>query len=137
MKKIILSSFILFFLAVITAQAADYHVMATSKDGRKAQVVFHIPIPIENNGAGLALRTAVSQFIGSFTSGVPWIAAGEVTQLENGELFEHSETVPFLAADSNAQKQTKIDNRYNALSASILNRVRTILKFWGKDRNVP
>jgi hypothetical protein len=114
----------------------NYHVKAISPDGRKAQVVFHIFIPIENNSAGVALRTAVSQYIGTFVSQVSWILQSEIDQIEAGELYEHSETVGFLAADTNAQKQTKIDDRYTALSASILGKVKEILKFWGKDRNV-
>lgn len=116
---------------------SNYHVKSITPNGRDAQVVFHIPIPIENNSANIALRTAVSQYIGIFTSVVPWITAGEVTQLEAGELFEHSEIVKFLAADTNAQKQTKIDNRYTTLSTNILDKTREILKFWGLDRNVP
>lgn len=66
-----------------------------------------------------------------------WISAGELTQLGTGELYEHSETVTFLAADTNGQKQAKIDARYTALSTSILEKARTILKFWGLDRDLP
>lgn len=115
---------------------SNYHVMTITPNGRTAQVVFHISIPVENNGASVALRTAVSQYIGTFTSIVPWIDAGEVTQLENGELYEHSEVVLFEGDASNAEKQTTIDNRYTVLTTSILARIREILKFWGLDKNV-
>ncbi|MCK5235668.1 MAG: hypothetical protein KAR06_01685 [Deltaproteobacteria bacterium] len=115
---------------------SNYHVKTITPNGRKASVIFHIPIPVENNSAGVALRMAVSQYIGTFKSLVPWIDAGEVTQLQNGELYEHSEIVGFLAADNNAQKQAKIDARYTALSTTILDKVRTVLKFWGKNRDV-
>lgn len=118
---------------------SNYHVKSISPNGRNADVIFHIPIPVESNSAGVALRTAVLQYIDSanFISKIPWIDPSETTQLTNGEIYEHSETVKFLAADSNAQKQTKIDSRYTALSTNILNQVREILKFWGLDRNVP
>jgi hypothetical protein len=99
-------------------------------------VVFHIPIPVEDNSAGKPLRGAVSESTGG-TSQVPWIDAGELAQLGNGELYEHSETVGFLAADSNVQKQAKIDARFTALSTSVLNRARATLKFWGLNRNLP
>lgn len=114
----------------------NYHVKTVSPDGRKASVVFHIPIPVEDNSAGKPLRDAVSEHIGMFTSQVPWLPANEVTELENGEVYEHAETVNFLAADGNAQKQAKIDARYTALTSSVLTRMREVLKFWGKDRDV-
>lgn len=124
---------------------SNYHVMDISKGGRSANVVFHIPIPIENNSVPISLRTAVSQHIqhqaddGSwdvFNSVINGIVAGELTELRAGELYEISETVKFLAADSNEQKQTKLDNRYTALTTSALKDVRAILKFWGKSRDV-
>ena len=115
---------------------SNYHVKSITPNGRKASVVFHIPIPVENNGAGRALRDAVSEFKGG-TSQVPWIDPAELTQLGNGELYEHSETVGFLAADSNAQKQAKIDARFTALSTSVLDKARATLKFWGLNRDLP
>ncbi len=124
---------------------SNYHVRMIRDDGREASVIFHIPIPNENNSAPISLRTAVSQFIkprnddgtyGVFKSQIEALGAEE-TQLQNGELYEHVEVVKFLAADNNAQKQTKIDNRYTALTTGILNRIRANLKFWGFDRNVP
>ena len=112
----------------------NYHVKSITTDGRKANVVFHIPIPVENNSASVALRTAVAQYIGAFTSQVPWITGGETTQLEAGELYEYSETILFEGGATDLEKQTTIDNRYNTLTTSVLNRIRTVLKFWGKDR---
>lgn len=114
---------------------SNYHIKQITPDGRKASVVFHIPIPIENNSAGVALRNAVSQYTGG-TSQVPWIDPAELTQLGTGELYEHSEMVGFLAADTNAQKQAKVDARFTALSMGVVEKVRTILKFWGKDGDI-
>ncbi len=125
---------------------SDYHVRQIREDGREANVVFHIPIPVENNGAGVPLRTALSEQIkprledgtfGIFQSQLQGITAGELIQLQTGELSERAETVSFLAADTNAQKQAKIDDRYTKLTTSALNIIRTRLKFWGLDRNVP
>ena len=116
----------------------NYHVKTVSEDGRNAIVVFHISIPIEQNSASIDLRTALSQSIDSsnFVSEVPWIAGAELTQIQNGELYEHVETVKFLAEDSDLQKQTKIDNRYTALITGAVAKARAVLKFWGKDRNI-
>ena len=117
----------------------NYHVKEISPDGRRASVVFHIPVPTENNSSGVALRTALSQYIDSanFASQVPWVVGqAEENLIKNGELYEHSETFGFLAADNNTQKQSKLDNRYTALSVSIITKIRAILKFWGMDKNV-
>ena len=60
----------------------------------------------------------------------------ELAQIQSGELYEHAETVTFLAADSNAQKQAKIDAKYTALTTTILAKARATLKFWGLNRTV-
>ena len=137
LTKGILLSLLLFSPSLVFAN--DYHVLSMRADGRTANIVFHIPIPVENNSTGTSLRTALSQYIdgANYVSKVPWIQPGELTQIQNGELYEHSKTVKFLAADTNGQKQTKIDNRYTSLATTALNKIRAILKFWGMDRNVP
>ena len=131
--------FILFMLVCQSAIAENYHVMEVRPDGRSATVVFHIPIPDENNSASYSLRSAVSDREGgaSFVSILPWaLAAQEQTDLENGVLFEHVESVSFLADDTNLQKQTKIDNRFTVLSTSVVNKIQAILKFWHLERNI-
>lgn len=122
-----------------------YHVKTQREDGRSADIVFHIPIPIEDNSAGVSLRTAVSEYVkprnndgsyGTFNSKIQGIDAGELTQLQNGELFEVSESVDFLAADTNGDKLAKIEARYTALTTGALTKTRSLLKFWGLEANV-
>ena len=136
--RILLIIFI-FALFSPTLYAHDYHVMNMRKDGRAARVIFHIPIPNENNAASVSLRTALSEYTDgtNFVSKYPGIAGAELTAIQNGSLYEQVETVVFLAADSNGQKQTKIDEKFTLLSTSVLNKMREILKFWGLDRDVP
>jgi hypothetical protein len=119
---------------------SNYHVRAQNETERSASIIFHIPIPTENNGAGVALRTALSEYIkpqqddgsfGEFNSRLQGIDAGELTQLRNGELYEHYATMSFSEGDTNAQKKTKIEDRYAALTTGALNKIRKILKFWG------
>jgi hypothetical protein len=116
---------------------SNCHVKSISPNGRRASVVFHIPIPIEDNNAGVDLRVALSQHIdgSNFVSAVPWLTT-ELSKIQSGELYEHSETVAFLAADNNAQKQAKIDARYTALTITILAKARATLMFWGLNRDV-
>lgn len=124
---------------------SDYHVRSISEDGRKASIIFHIPIPAENNAAGIPLRTALSEYIkprnsdgtyGIYQSMMYGINPVELTQIQNGELYEHEERITFPAAAANLEKQTQIDNRFTDLSAVVVNRIRERLKFWGKNRNV-
>lgn len=118
---------------------SNYHVKTQIKTARTAVVVFHIAMPDDTNSASYSLRSAVSEYVdgANFTSAVSWIAAQELTDLQNGLLFEVVETIKFLAADSNTQKQTKIDNRYTALTTSTVDKMKTILKFWHLNRDIP
>lgn len=131
---------ILFMLICSPVIASDYHVLSISPNGRSANVVFHIPIPDVNNSVSYSLRSALSERENgaNFISQVPWVLeVQEQTDLENGVLFEHVESVKFLALDTNLQKQTKIDNRFTALSITVVNKIQAILKFWHLDRSVP
>ena len=145
MKEIIISLVFIFGMSCV-CNAEDYHVKTQSNNARSATIVFHIPIPIENNVANIPLRTALSQYIqprnedgtfGTFQSQLQGIDGIELTQLRNGESYEHVEAVSFLAADTNTQKLTKIDEKYKKLEIGGLNKIRKILKFWGLNRNVP
>jgi len=115
---------------------SNYHIKNITKDGRKASVVFHIPIPALNNSAGIPFRTALMQYKPVTVSDVPWLSSGELTQIQNGEIFEHSEVVSFLADDSNAQKQGRVDAIFTDLNIIVLNEIKARLKFWGLDRDV-
>ncbi len=117
----------------------NYHVKTQTKNARNAVVVFHIPIPDDTNAVGYSLRSAVSEYVGGaiFISEVPWLGGTETADLQNGNLLEVVETVSFLAADNNAQKQTKIDNRFTILETNSVTKIKTILKFWRLNRNVP
>ena len=124
---------------------SDYHVREIRDDGRVVNIIFHVFIPIENNSVGITLRLALSEHIkplledgtsGVFQSQFQGIETGELTQLQIGELYECVETVNFLAADTDAQKQTKMDDKYLSLTINMLNRIRTRLKFWGLNKDV-
>lgn len=131
---------ILFILICRGVYAENYHVLSVSPNGRNATVVFHIPIADTNNAVAYSYNTALSEYVGGvgFVSQVPWgLAALEQADLENGVLFEHVESINFLNVDTDGQKQAKIDDRFTALSVSILARVRAILKFWHLNRDVP
>lgn len=115
----------------------DYHILDSSKKDHEVKVVFHIPVPDENNTAGISLQTALAQYKPFTESAAPEISAIEQTQLENGALYEKTETVAYDGNMNNAQKQAIIDNRYTLLMSHIVKKIRTTLKYWGHSRNVP
>ena len=137
MKALLIICVFALFTPILYAH--DYHVMGMRKDGRKAQVVFHIPIPNENNAASMSLQTALSEYIDgtNFVSKYPGTLGAELIEIQNGSLYEQVEAISFLAADSNAQKQAKIDAKFTSLSVVVVTKIRNILKFWGLDRDVP
>ncbi len=138
MKKII-AVFILMLIAS-PVFASDYHILKLSKNGRSAQVAFHISIPDVNNSASYSYRSAVSEYVGgvNFVSQVPWaLVAQEQTDLEAGLLYEVIGNVHFAALDNNAQKQAKIDAKFTSISADALSELQAVLAFWQFNRDVP
>ncbi len=129
---------------------ADYYVLdvereviptaeqvANGKKGRKAyRVVFHIPIPVENNAAGIPLRSCVTQYRGT-SSPVPWLDAAEQTKLTTGAVSAWPETVEANHDTSTLEFRDLADARFNALKVSLLDTLRARLERWGFDRTVP
>ncbi len=118
----------------------NYHILNSKEKDQSVTVAFHIPIPNTNNSVGVNYRTALKQFRPFTTSQVLWLTGPEVTQLQDGELYEHLESVVYRVVDTDIVKQGVIDARYNELKngdKSVLKKLQSQLKYWGKDRNVP
>jgi len=114
---------------------SNYHVLELNDKQDRARVAFHITTPTENNSQGVALNFAISQHLAPETV-VPWLVDPELTQIQNGEVFEHIETVKFDANLTELQKRSEIDTRFNALNTKIPDIIRTRYRFWGMDRDV-
>lgn len=120
---------------------AKIHVLAVSEMKHEVDLVYHVPVPAETNAAGLALSVAAKQYLGrsgAITSRVPDLAAtnaAELTQIENGEVWEHATRMEFDAKLTNLQKAVLIDADYQAKAESITARIRNVLSFWGMTRN--
>ena len=117
---------------------ANYHVLdVTGRD--RARVVFHIPVPAEQNGAGKEFQAAVRQYLSGNVTAVPWLQTDdpvEYAQIVNGAVYEHAETVGYDANKTNQAKRDVIDARYTALVAVVQEKIREKFRFWGLDRNV-
>lgn len=121
---------------------SNYHLLRQDSKKDEVTVVFHVPISSQNNFAGVSLQTALKEMLESETeagiigSQCPFIQAAELTQLQNGELYEHVEVVKFDANLSQAEKRNIIDSRFAELTAIVAARVANELDFWGYSRDV-
>jgi len=119
---------------------SNYHVLNQHQKEHRVSVVFHVPIPDQNNFAGVNLRVAVKQFLEStvetITSQCPFIDAGELTQLQNGELFEFVDEIDVDNLSTKAERKAQLDARFATISAIVAARVEKELDFWGLSINV-
>lgn len=117
---------------------SDYHVLDGDTDGNSFRVAMHIPIPVGNNRAGVAYRTAlISALGGSQVSVVPGLAGAEQTQLTAGELYEHVELVATNPGETATAYRDRLDAIFTARKASILAAMQRRLDYYGFSRNVP
>lgn len=100
---------------------SDYHVLTVSRKNDAANVVFHVPVPSQMNFAGVNLQEALREYLqgniedGVIKSAYPRITAGELTDVQNGAIYEHVDTVRFSAHASKSEKRDAIDAQFNAL----------------------
>ena len=124
---------------------ADYHVLRGQEDGRAYEVVYHVPVRGTNAiGTSIAscLRedTAINYAGGSSgkRSRVPFVSPLEQAALNDGRLFEVSETIGRNPALTGAQQRALIDRRFrehrNGLGSVNL---RNVYHFWRFERDVP
>ena len=105
-------------------------------------VIFHISVPDSDNAAGRNFRDVVKAHAeveqgGTISSQYPFIQSAELTQLQNGELYEYPERVRFDANLTIIQKRNIIDARYTALASSMGAKLEKWFEFYGSDRDVP
>jgi hypothetical protein len=116
---------------------SNYHILDGRMDGNRFRVIFHIPVPDEDNDALVNLRVALVQLLDSTVSSVPFITGAEQTQLDNGELYEYTwqyDTHPGLTL---TQKRDALDTKFAEFSTSVVSQIRARLKYWGYGRDVP
>lgn len=120
---------------------SNYHVLESSNKQNYVKAIFHIAVPDEDNSAGVNLQTAIAQWKSEQVevTDVPWLQvdfATEYTAIQNGEIYELSETVEFDANLSVVQKRGEIDDRYTALFTNVPDIIRNRFQFWGLNRDV-
>ncbi len=117
---------------------SNYHILTSDDDARSAEIVFHVPVPDENNAVGVNLRSAIAlDPDANKVSEVPDISQGEKDQLTGGEIVEILYGYRMADGQTAAQAQADIDALYTAGVPKVQNNLRNRYKFWGFSRDVP
>jgi hypothetical protein len=117
---------------------SDMHVITGDGD-RNWSVVLHIPVPNANNSVSVNWRTALINSGMGGTTRLPdadgtegTISAAEKTQIEAGELYEHSVTTEIDGQGvDNASRIAAMRAMYTAESARVTAFIQRRLKFFG------
>lgn len=116
---------------------SDYHVLTGDRYGNKFRIAYHIPLPDQNNRAGVSYRTAVvNSGLGGTTSltegtGAGQISAAEKAQIEAGERVEIVEDFATNPGESAAQAKTRIKARCAVLTAKVQAELAHRLTYYG------
>ena len=121
---------------------ADYHVLNTDNAGNSLRVVFHIAVPSSTNDAGKTYQTALIEWSAggdgsSLTSAVPDIEASELTQIQNGEIYERVIELASNPSETYPEKQARLDAEHAVVTASVASYLQTVLQYWGYQRDIP
>lgn len=118
---------------------ANMHVL--TRQGVEYRIALHIVIPVANNGAGVAYRTALINSGRGSTSALPdgdgtagTIDSTEKAALGTGALYEVVDSVVVPSSLSGAALLAYIDAYYTARSDEILTGLQGLLTQFGRTR---
>lgn len=118
----------------------DIHVLDQADDRKTVNLIFHIPLPVENNVVGISLQTAVVGYLGGADAITSKVGdAGELTAMKAGTIFEMPVNFRFSSTeaelDDNA-KLAEISAYYNQMVTEIQALTRNRLAYWGFQTDV-
>ena len=119
---------------------ADYHVLTGDKYENAMRVAFHIAVPDNTNTAGYSVRQAIVEFKGgasNIESAVPFIDAGELTQMQAGEIVEVVRDYQGYPSQTLVDRQTDLDALHPTVASETLADLQNILSYWGYSRVIP
>ena len=119
---------------------SDYHILQADRYGNAYSVVFHVPVPDQDNEVTYSYRTAIVEWQGGavgISSQVPFISGAELTQLQAGELYEVARIFNSNPNESLAQKRDKLDVMFVDIVTATQADFQDKLGYWGYDRDVP
>jgi len=122
---------------------SNYHVLTQALNKKTVNVIYHIPIPDINNETGKSYRTALKEWLehnsesGIITSTCPDISSAELTQLQNGELYEIQQSKQFSSLElTNTQKRNELDTTYTVVKTEAQGKLQILLEWWIFSHNV-
>jgi len=119
---------------------SDYHILDNRPDGNQLRVVFHLPVPNENNAVGLNKRTALIEYLGGPQVSVlpeSRLGAGEADALAAGELYELVWQYDTNPGETLLNKRDALDAKFTSFSNGVIAQLEVRLDFWGYGRDVP
>jgi hypothetical protein len=129
---------------------SNYHVLNMNRKRSQATVVYHIPIPDEDNKAENtagdnphSYRTCLVEWLTrggqAITTKVPNLEtefASEWADIQAGAIYEFEETNGLNANFTDAERFNKWNDRYTTLATREFNRLKKKMRLWGSDKNV-
>lgn len=119
---------------------SDYYIKELSKDLKTVNVIFHIPIPLANNPAGISYRTAFIEYKGGtekINSMMTDIKSDDLIKMKSGEIYERSFTVRFSSRFlSDAERLAEIKAAYVVMEKNLLDELKATLKYYGKEGTI-
>ena len=122
---------------------SNYHILTQAQDKKTVNVIFHIPIPDVVNAADKSYRLSLKEKLefesptGTIESSCPYITPAELTQMQNGEIYEILRSKRFSSLSlTNAQKRNELDAEYNVLKTEARDELQVELEWWGLNRDV-
>ena len=122
---------------------SDYHLLTQAQDKKTINAIFHIPIPDVDNATSKKYSLALKEMLerqsesGIIKSACPDITPAELTQIQNGEIYEITRSKRFSSLSlTNMQKRDELDAEYNLLKTDALNELKVMLEWWSFKRDV-
>lgn len=118
---------------------SDFHILEQAPDQKTVSVACHFPVAATNNEAGISYRDALVAYLtrGGATISSDVADAGELTQMQAGEVYEHQTSVRFSSLNlTNAQRLAEVQAFYNTEKTKVQADLQTRLAFYGYGGDV-
>lgn len=115
---------------------ATFYVLDGAPKNNTLRVAVHIDVPSGDNAAGVPWSTALTQYLESTQSVVPWLDQASQDALDAGTRYELQVTVEDDAEKSPADRAQTVKDTIQAAVSAETNRLGNVLRFWGHEGTV-
>lgn len=116
---------------------SDYHVLAITNND--VQVAFHFTVPATSNKAGKTYKQCLLEDSAEPNTTVladTNIDLTEKTAIENADVIERVDRVPFNINHTDADKRAAIETRHTELATELQTTLTGRYEFWGFSADV-